>query len=365
MGDDAILENIIESIYRQISSAQFCVISRGLFPAYRGSRNIEVIKIDSFSLVREKIRMADVVIVGGGGILQDYSGWTPQKEVGRKAKGMNYYGQVIDIAHKYRKKIYYYSIGIGPFFSSESINYACSLLSTATRVTVRDTESYQFITKNLPKMNVIQTADPALNLQSISPTKSRELLKLANIPLEKKLVGICLRSWRFKENEEIELLDNIARLGDLLSKTKNVHLVLLSLSQYTGDKKIIRMLAKQLPKRSYTLIRTNYPPKILKGILGEFSLMIGMRLHSLILSASMGVPVIGISYDPKVDYFTHLLKPNIFSFPYQALHPQNLYNLSIELLNMSNQEKNIFQKSVLHLKETEKLNTEFLFGGEN
>src|SRR5690606_28403243 len=36
-------------------------------------------------------------------------------------------------------------------------------------------------------------------------------------------------------------------------------------------------------------------------------LLIGMRLHSLIYAASQEVPLIGISYDPKIDQFLHRL----------------------------------------------------------
>jgi len=34
-------------------------------------------------------------------------------------------------------------------------------------------------------------------------------------------------------------------------------------------------------------------------------LVIGMRLHSLIYAASQRVPMVGISYDPKIDHFLH------------------------------------------------------------
>lgn len=34
---------------------------------------------------------------------------------------------------------------------------------------------------------------------------------------------------------------------------------------------------------------------------------VGMRLHSLIISASQGVPAFGISYDPKVDSLFNMM----------------------------------------------------------
>ncbi|WP_432694409.1 polysaccharide pyruvyl transferase family protein (plasmid) [Priestia aryabhattai] len=361
VGDDAILENMIESLYREFPNAQFWVVSRGIFPAYRGNRNVETVNINSFTLVKELIIMADVVIVGGGGILHDYSNWEPQNEVGTKAKGMNYYGQIVNLAHQYGKKIYFYSIGIGPLSSPQSKDYACSLLSKASRITVRDAESYKFIIDNLPESEVAITADPALNIKSISNIKAKKLLKVEKIPSNKELVGICLRPWIFKGNEQEELLNRIAEIGNLLSNKENVHLVLLPFSQHKSDIQIMVKLAKKLPKRTYTLLKKNYHPQSLKGILGEFSLIIGMRLHSLILGASMGVPIIGISYDPKVNHFTSMLGPNIFSFAYPSLQTKKLFDLSAKLIRMSNADRKEFKNKVLHLKRKEELNIKFLF----
>jgi polysaccharide pyruvyl transferase WcaK-like protein len=41
--------------------------------------------------------------------------------------------------------------------------------------------------------------------------------------------------------------------------------------------------------------------------MGAMDLNIGVRLHSLIFSAKMGTPFLGISYDPKVDGFLDML----------------------------------------------------------
>ena len=41
----------------------------------------------------------------------------------------------------------------------------------------------------------------------------------------------------------------------------------------------------------------------LMNIIGCMDVLVGVRLHSLIYAAVMGVPMIGVSYDPKVDSF--------------------------------------------------------------
>ena len=52
---------------------------------------------------------------------------------------------------------------------------------------------------------------------------------------------------------------------------------------------------------------TSYLEKYLSeetlSIIGCMDVLVGVRLHSLIYAAVMGVPMIGISYDPKVDSF--------------------------------------------------------------
>lgn len=39
------------------------------------------------------------------------------------------------------------------------------------------------------------------------------------------------------------------------------------------------------------------------SVIGNVRFVIGMRLHSIIFSAVMNTPFIGISYDPKIDRF--------------------------------------------------------------
>jgi polysaccharide pyruvyl transferase WcaK-like protein len=45
----------------------------------------------------------------------------------------------------------------------------------------------------------------------------------------------------------------------------------------------------------------DYRPGEWLALAGQMSLFVGMRLHALIFAAARGVPVVGLSYDPKVD----------------------------------------------------------------
>ena len=50
-------------------------------------------------------------------------------------------------------------------------------------------------------------------------------------------------------------------------------------------------------------LRKKYLSEETLSIIGCMDVLVGVRLHSLIYAAIMGTPMIGISYDPKVDSF--------------------------------------------------------------
>ena len=61
-------------------------------------------------------------------------------------------------------------------------------------------------------------------------------------------------------------------------------------------------------------LRQKYLSEETLSIIGCMDVMVGVRLHSLIYAAVMGVPMIGVSYDPKVDSFlSSIQRPTHFT----------------------------------------------------
>jgi polysaccharide pyruvyl transferase CsaB len=359
LGDDAILESIIDSFALKFPKASFTVVSKGLYPAYRGPRRVKTIRIDSHSAVKNAVQQASFVVLGGGGILQDYNGWEPHYNFGSKARGIHYYGQVVDLAKKLGKPVYFYGIGAGPFFSQHAKQYALRLLAGAKRATVRDVDSLKMVRS---VGNIWLTADPALNLKHDSPKTALKYLRSEGVPVHKTLVGISLRPWKFKGGGRKALIDAIAKVASGIIHNIKAHLVLIPFSR-NGDAAVLNELAQRLPAGSYTLMRKHYPPKAMKGICGRLSLMIGMRLHSLILSAAMGVPVMGISYDPKVALFLQSIRMSPYCHPFHRLPTPKMTRQALQLMKPQQSWRRNYRTYVLRLKIREKQISHFCFRG--
>ena len=70
----------------------------------------------------------------------------------------------------------------------------------------------------------------------------------------------------------------------------------------------------------------------------QFDFILGMRLHSLIMAHAVGVPMIGLSYDPKVASFL-----NEVNAPY-CVDVDDLKNILIDLWIILKRKKNVFSK---------------------
>lgn len=85
--------------------------------------------------------------------------------------------------------------------------------------------------------------------------------------------------------------------------------------------------------------------------MSECSLLIGMRLHALILSAVANIPMVGISYDPKIDSFLQQVNQPIIGNVDGDWTSETLYNVATKQLEQKEYVQETLEQRVEELRE--------------
>jgi polysaccharide pyruvyl transferase CsaB len=289
-GDEALLTAILASLRASEPNADITVISGN--PGNTIAKH-QVKSLYRFAAVRllRAIGEADMVISGGGSLLQDVT----------SKRSLAYYLSIIAAAKWKGRKAMLFAQGIGPIRSRFMRMLTRLVVSKADVITVRDEDSAEELARmGVPAAKVEVTADPVLMLNPESKIAGKTILAEAGLNPYKPIIGVSVREW--PDNQRC-LKQLAASLGKL-SEKYNAQIGILPL-QISKDLKDSQLLQSYLPKirNKVVLLQGDYSTEEFLSIIGSFRLLIGMRLHALIFAAVMKVPLMAISYDPKVDSF--------------------------------------------------------------
>jgi polysaccharide pyruvyl transferase CsaB len=283
-GDEAILTGMIHALQQQ-GITEITVLSRnpeqtkqmhGVESLYIGRR------FDGLGPIYKQLKKTDLFILGGGGLLQDYT-----------RRVVPYWLSRVMLALVSRTPIMYYAQGLGPLNTTLGIRLVRLISNRVNWITVRDEPSLQLFQRiGVHKPPIEVTADPALGIQVTSD--GRELLRQEGIPLDnhKIKVGISLRPWKDKEAYLPVLIRSLQRLQE----AHNVQFVFFPF-QYGEDEQVSKEVMQAVD--GY-LVQEKYSPEQIAAMLKEMDGVIAMRLHAIILSAISSIPSFGLVYDPKV-----------------------------------------------------------------
>jgi polysaccharide pyruvyl transferase CsaB len=235
----------------------------------------------------------DLLISGGGSLLQDVSSF----------RSPLYYLGIIFIAKFLEKPVMIYAQGIGPLKRKINKRLASWILNKVDQITVRDQESKDDLLVLGVQKEITITADPVFGLpiDEVDEKVGREILARYGInrseEVKEKLLGVYIRPW-----EQNEYLKDLVAALDIMSE-KGWKIVFVPM-QFPGDIGISRQAAKLLNKHDEAVVlKENYSTEEIMAITKNMDLLVGMRLHSLIMASTVGVPMVGLSYDPKIDRF--------------------------------------------------------------
>ncbi|MGQ9631141.1 MAG: polysaccharide pyruvyl transferase CsaB [bacterium] len=274
MGDELILSSIIEDLKNM--GCEITVLSIDPTSTLRDYGVQSLHRSNVFSIIRA-ISRSDVLISGGGSLLQDVT----------SKRSILYYLALILMAKLMGKRTALYAQGVGPISSKLNRLLTRWIVSGVDCITLRDAESRDELRRlGVRSGDISVVADPAL---SFNGDGFRER---GGPPA----VAISLRQWKGFRGYKRDIADAADHIASKLGA--RIEFVPMHPPEDTQVSfEVAGMMSN--PARVHEV---SNPIQAVDAIAGA-DMLIGMRLHSLIVAALYFIPMVGISYDPKIDRF--------------------------------------------------------------
>ena len=181
--------------------------------------------------------------------------------------------------------------------------------------------------------------------QGVGPIEKKNNRKIVGRFFNKvDYITVSIRDWK-KNNSEFQ--KNIALTCDKIVES-GINVVFVPMhGKY--DETVSKQVASLMRHNSTVLSKDLTMEEKMMYIKGS-KLMIGMRLHALIFAATVGTPMIGISYDPKIDSYLNLIEQPSIGNVDTEWSPLELTNMALDIISNYDIEKIILGKKTFKLK---------------
>ena len=261
LGDEAVLAGIHQMLSSGATGKSHDLMVLSANPEWTTQRHPGVSAISRYDIrsLRSQLKGTDTFILGGGSLLQDAT----------SLRSVFWYFLAGMLAGSAARQTIWWGQGIGPLAHPVARKLTGILARKAAVLTVRDDASKALLSACASGLKIDVCADPAFYLGHLCDrTQDRE-------------VGVCysLRSWKGHSLEfPATDIDGAWHLpmhlpDDVLGTPCELDWDAAGVSPF---------------------------PSVMKALVGSRA-AVSVRLHTLILGAAAGRPVLAISYDPKVD----------------------------------------------------------------
>jgi polysaccharide pyruvyl transferase CsaB len=334
IGDDAILLGFIHGLGN--TNHEVTVLSGAPEETFR-NYGLSSVPRREIKAVQDAIERCDALVFPGGSIFQDVTSF----------KSVAYYSHLVKMAKAKRKKVFLLGQGVGPLTGFLGKRAACSAFQSADVIAVRDPQSAATLKELGVKASVRITADSAFLLPPV-PDTDQQGFNVGNM----KSVGISLRP-HGKNKDVIQLFGELTRL----LFQNNYMPVLIEMDRNVDGPLILEVAKAQGGK--IPDIRKLQTPMQLQSRLARMDAVIAMRLHAGIIAATVGIPPLMVSYDPKVTAFAKLL--DIGTAPsIEGLTAQRLYDMFVEHQKGRERHEKILERKREELVKAAMVNVELL-----
>jgi len=296
-GDDLLLKAIVKDLRARREDLIITVLSKRPRQT-RAEYGVNSIYRFNFFAIWRLLRRSRLLLTGGGTHIQDLT----------STRSLIYYLWIIRTAQRLGVKNMLYANGIGPINNPANIRRVQRVLEEVDLITLReDTAKVLLQNLNISKPEIAVTADPAFSLPPPDYDLARKELKALGIK-ENNFLCVSLRDWKYNP-AGFEM--NIARFCDYVSEKYELA-ILFVMMRPSEDTEISKKTISYMKKPAIIMESTQNIDSM-RGIVGLSALTLSMRLHGLIYAINQGIPVIGLVYDPKVEWLMKSVNQDFYT----------------------------------------------------
>ncbi len=297
-GDEAILKAILREARSAAGGEELTVLSRD--PAETTARHgvaaLHMFDIPGILRAMGRVRL---YINGGGSLIQDAT----------SRRSLLYYLFTLRAARWRGCKVLMYGCGIGPVSRLGDVALVRRVLNTCVdAITLREDASLAELRRfGVDRPETVLAADPVLSLQPAPQGETDALMARLGLDPAGAYLGVCLRTWKGFEDKAPVIADAVRYARDKYGLTP----VFLSVNHIT-DGDAADLVCARLDGPAPCVLRQPLSSELMLGLTSRMQAVISMRLHGLIFAAGQGVPLVGITYDPKVSGFLSYMGQELY-----------------------------------------------------
>ncbi len=338
-GDDAILEAIVQELRQLDPDLPIWVLSRKPKET-RLTYRVNAIYTFHVPCFLWRMSKTKLYINGGGSLMQDAT----------SRRSLWFYLFTIWAGKVLGNKVMMYGCGIGPVrYPSNRRLVGKVLQKRVDIITLRDVHSKaELDSMEVTAPEIVLAADPTVILPAADPHTVDGLLESNHMDPSGRYIGFSLRPWPGFEAKTAVF----AKAADYAYEKYGLTPVFLPIERRL-DVGASQQVIRQMKAPFHLLDGTGSSAHTI-GLFARMQVVVSMRLHALVFSASQGVPLVGVVYDPKVSSFLSYIGQDLFA-GLDSLTEEGLYSL-IDAAVKRMGDTRFLEHGVDRLRKAEQLN---------
>lgn len=294
-GDEVILDAMVAEL-RALRPGLAVTVTSATPRETAAAHGVDAVRWCDVAVLDAAVAASDLVLIGGGGLFFDTFGFDPRWFMTDNHTGIAFYTCPAVLGARHGKPVMLYAIGAGPIVTDAGRRFTRIACDLAKVITVRDPESKDVLASiGVPVEKVEVTADPAFAFApGAAPAPHGE----------RPRVAVATRPWDVGDPEGAWERALVAALDAFLDRCAGTVLY-VPFQRLPGMPEDDVRVAERCRRRMRHASRADVlggpvDPATTYAALAAADLVVGVRLHSMVLAALARRPAVALDYDPKV-----------------------------------------------------------------